>query len=125
MSGHHGPTAEVRDLVWERARGCCERCGRGLERGAGGYSLHHRRLRSAGGSHLPTNLVLLCGSGTTGCHGRMHANPGWAQKHGWIVPRWEDPAEVPLRLAWHGLCGLLEDGGLELLGAQVDVELWP
>lgn len=108
-----GIPAEVRDLVWERAQGWCERCGLALLRGQGGYSQHHRKLRSQGGPDSPENLVLLCGSGTTGCHGWVHAHPTLAKAAGWMVERWAEPAEVTVRLALHGLCRLLSDGGLE------------
>lgn len=49
-------------------------------------------------TNLPANLVLLCGSGTTGCHGWVHANPRDAQLLGWIIPRWAEPLEVPVSL---------------------------
>lgn len=43
------------------------------------------------------NLVLLCGSGTTGCHGWVHANPTRAIAVGLIVPTWvRDIALVPV-----------------------------
>src|SRR5882724_10345243 len=35
--------------------------------------LHHLIPRSLGGSDVPDNLVPLCGSGTTGCHGAVEA----------------------------------------------------
>lgn len=38
-------------------------------------SVHHVIPRSEGGDDVPANLVLLCGSGTTGCHGAWHGNP--------------------------------------------------
>lgn len=41
----------------------CVVCGRP------GQSLHHLVPKSQGGDDLPINLVPLCGSGTTGCHG--------------------------------------------------------
>lgn len=41
-------------------------------------SLHHLVPRSLGGSDVPENLCGLCGSGTTGCHGRVEARDPWA-----------------------------------------------
>lgn len=61
----------------------CVRCGVSLEVTSG--SRHHRQRRAAGG-HTTSNLILLCGSGTTGCHGDVHANPAHAQASGYIVP---------------------------------------
>ena len=42
---------------------------------------HHRLNRSRGGLDDDTNLVPLCGTGTTGCHGRVTVNPEWARAH--------------------------------------------
>jgi hypothetical protein len=63
------------------------------------YSLHHRSARGMGGTKDPaindsTNLLLLCGTGTTECHGRVEHDPTWATEHGYRVPSWEDPATV-------------------------------
>lgn len=40
--------------------------------------------------------MLLCGSGTTGCHGWVHGHPAEAYRLGWLVHSWHDPASVPL-----------------------------
>lgn len=41
-------------------------------------NLHHVRPRSLRGDDLAQNLVPLCGSGTTGCHGTYeNRSPGW------------------------------------------------
>lgn len=90
-----------------------------------GRNLHHRQLRSQGPRHTPGNLVSLSGSGTTGTHGHVHANPALAVQYGFIVPSWvEDPSWVPIRLAgrygkrdWH----LLRDDGLTVPLAPGDV----
>lgn len=108
------PTRKVCALVDARAQECCERCGKHAE----GGSRHHRRAKGMGGdkrpdTNLPANLVLLCGSGTTGCHGWVHANPRDAQLLGWIIPRWADPLEVPIPAytsAWSALVFLDNDG---------------
>lgn len=85
----------IRDDIVDRAGRRCERCGRYIRDGARA-SLHHRKLRSQGGTDTHAGLVLLCGSGTTGCHGWVHANPAQAQELGLIVPSWADVAEVPI-----------------------------
>lgn len=54
-------------------------------------------------TNLPGNLLLLCGSGTTGCHGLVHARPLEARDEGFIVSRWAVPAETGFlswRLGW-------------------------
>lgn len=49
----------------------------------------------------PANLVVLCGSGTTGCHGWVESHRAEAYDAGLLVRRGlRTPAEVPLD--WHG-----------------------
>jgi hypothetical protein len=62
----------------------------------------------------PQNLVTLCGSGTTGCHGQVEANPAWAKAHGWSVAWWDNPATVPV-WTWRGWLLLLASGEVEHL----------
>lgn len=91
--------ADVRRLVLDRDRGRCRRCG-----GRGG-SVHHRIPRGMGGTrwegiHSPALLVLLCGDGTSGCHGWVESNRAAALRLGWLLSRHLfdlDPADVPLR----------------------------
>jgi len=75
----------------ERSGGVCERC-----RNARGESVHHRKLRSRGGQHTEDNCVWLCGDGTRmgTCHAWAHAHPAEATASGWMVPSWQDPADV-------------------------------
>lgn len=52
-----------------------------------------------GGSRLPdTNAVqngmLLCGSGTTGCHGWVESHRQAALDSGWAIPQGADPLAV-------------------------------
>lgn len=75
-------------LIGERAGWQCERCG------AIGQSVHHRRKRSQGGEWSYHNLVFLCGSGTTGCHGWVEHNANAAEFEGYHVRPWQDPAKV-------------------------------
>lgn len=73
----------------------CARCGKFIiENG----SRHHRKFKSRGGGDEVSNGVLLCGSGTTGCHGWAHANPDAARADGFAVWSHEDPILVPVRL---------------------------
>lgn len=106
------PTEQVRDLTMRRDRYRCVRCGKPLDSTMA--SLHHRRLRSHPfeGLHNPSNLIWLCGSGTTGCHGWVHAHPAEAETDGYIVHAWDDPKTVPV--TYHGLgpCTLNDDGSL-------------
>lgn len=92
----------------------CLRCGRNLQ----GWpaSLHHRKLK---GRKVPPaeydlveNLVVLCGTGTTGCHGWAHHNRAEAQQSGWIVNSWDDPASKYLLDLRNHMIILLSDGGM-------------
>ncbi|MGW5147601.1 HNH endonuclease [Rhodococcus koreensis] len=93
---------ECRRLLMLRCEGRCERCGRW------GYTLHHRRKRSQGGLWTASNCVALCGSGTTGCHGWVEANPLAAHEVGlWL--RAGEGGDTPL-LYRYRMC-VLDDTG--------------
>jgi hypothetical protein len=70
-----GPSADVVEACLERAAYACEINGCELRGDRGeGWSLQHRMPRGEGGTaspriNLPSNLLVACGSGTTGCHG--------------------------------------------------------
>jgi hypothetical protein len=96
-----GPSPETRHAVWTRAQGRCERCFVELYPPAP-YSIHHRKPRQMGGTKSERineveNLLLLCGSGTTGCHGWVESHRAEAYRDGWLVHSWDDPAEIPIR----------------------------
>lgn len=92
----------------------CMRCGRNTRDGSWpGVSTHHRQLRRSASPDVrdsPANLVRLCGTGTTGCHGWVHAHPALARRFGWIVSMWADPRRVPVK-DWRGQWMLLDDDG--------------
>ncbi|QJU52193.1 hypothetical protein SCB71_14580 [Herbiconiux sp. KACC 21604] len=66
----------------------CQRCGRTVGLGA---NMQHRRARGRGGRgrevsvNFPENLLSLCGSGTTGCHGWVTGHPRLSDECGWSV----------------------------------------
>lgn len=89
--------AALRAVIYERDQNLCQRCGRFCVLGP--HSLHHRRPRQMGGdsaAHTAANLVLLCGTGTTGCHGEVESFRTQAYAQGWLVHRWDDPATTPV-----------------------------
>lgn len=112
MPGAFDPIARV--LIAAREGGSCFRCGIrvvALEESARGYrirpltdySIHHRRARGMGGSRdpetaHPSNGLLLCGSGTTGCHGWVESHRGQARADGYLLESWQDPRTTPIRL---------------------------
>lgn len=83
---------------------CCEVCGVQLqgERGVG-WSCHHRVPRGMGGTtsaavNAVPSLLLVCGSATTGCHGRIESDRAEAYANGWLVSRYSDAATVPVTI---------------------------
>jgi hypothetical protein len=48
-------------------------------------------------TNSPANLLMLCGSGTTGCHGWVEGHRAEARTAGLIVSQWDDPEAVPYR----------------------------
>lgn len=116
--------------IVERDRGRCALCGRSLSLRAQTrgweWSVHHREDRGAGGVKrarkgreqpraylaLAANGVLLCGSGTAGCHGEVTRNEVPARL-GFRVPRIgiRRPVDVPLKHYVHGWVLLDNNGG--------------
>lgn len=86
----------IRRAMYERDGFRCVRCGRHFPEGRG-LDAHHRHLRSQGGMGTLDNGISLCGSGTTGCHGWVHAHPALSYEAGWLVHSWDDPATVQVR----------------------------
>lgn len=105
-----GPDKAVADAVLSRDEWHCASCGdelygrRGIE-----YSLHHRKRRSQGGDNRPSNLVALCGHGTSGCHGAVHSEIARARLVGLLLRSDEDPEELAVEHAIHGRVRLTDD----------------
>lgn len=88
---------KLRDAVLIRDEWCCQRCGLGIRRRD--YSLQHRDPRGLGGSrkkHTLANLVVLCGTATTGCHGDVESFRNDAKRDGWLLPDGVVPEEWPV-----------------------------
>lgn len=107
-----GPSPEVVDGVLERENYSCIVCGIGIgPEGRGvGWSIHHRIRRSQGVDHSIQNLILACGSGTTGCHGRIHAEPEAARAGGWMLSGRQEPLAIPVLIAGERWVYLGADG---------------
>jgi hypothetical protein len=96
---------KVSDALKARAEMRCERCQIEV-----GTNHHHRRNQSQGGQHTLSNLMWLCGSGTTGCHGFVTRNPALSYGAGWSIRgQVRSPAEVPVLR--RGEWVLLDDAG--------------
>ncbi|WP_331907427.1 hypothetical protein [Streptomyces sp.] len=79
---------------------------------------HHRRNRASGGSrnpaiNLPSNLLLVCGTPTTGCHGWIGAWPAEAMRLGFSVSTNGNfpPSAKPVEHALYGWVLLNDEGG--------------
>jgi 5-methylcytosine-specific restriction endonuclease McrA len=112
-----GPDAVTVQAVWDRDLGRCAYCGDPItgERGWD-WSVGHRRPRRAGGSKRPetnaaSNLILLCGSGTTRCHGEVERERIAAVAAGFLLHAGDNPAAVAIEHAVHGRVWLTGDGG--------------
>lgn len=88
----------TREAVRGRSGGLCEYCGHKAS------NMHHRVNRSQGGGWTPANVLHLCGSGTTKCHGFFTQHPQIAYQMGVSVSvkahgqqAVEDPGLVPVR----------------------------
>lgn len=106
-------TPKTLDIIRERAAGLCERCYRSPDTNS-----HHRRPRGLGGSRdpdtdLPANLLRLCGSGTTGCHGWIEHHRTTSIDLGYLIQQGKAPSTVPVLLVTHGFYGwyLLDNDG--------------
>jgi len=85
----------ARALVKRRDGGLCVKCRR--VHPLHGVNWDHRKNKGQGGLWAASNGQLLCGSGTTGCHGWKTQNPAQAAAEGWAVPAWADPLTYPAR----------------------------
>jgi hypothetical protein len=115
-----GPTAVQRRHVAERAGYLCEACGLALHNGdewVRPHSFHHRQPRGRGGVNSLPNLLLLCGTGITGCHGRVESRRTEAYTAGWLVRTEADPAAEPVEVWCFPAKVLLTDDGRYLEAA--------
>lgn len=115
------PSKTTFGVVFDRDRGCCAWCVEEI-RGRRGedFSLHHRRPAGMGGDRRPEthgagNLVLLHGSGCTGCHGLVESQRDLASERGFLIPKLaaSAPSTWPIEHALHGRVFLFDDGSWE------------
>lgn len=105
--------ARTRPIVYARAglgdpaMARCEKCG-----SAGPLSMDHLKNRSQGGDWRPSNIVVLCGDGTTGCHGWKTQNPDAARDAGWKLDRGDEPGVRPIEHFALKMPVLLDDEGM-------------
>lgn len=101
-----GFSTEVKDLVYTRAGGACERCG---ER-TSDEQFHHRSARRSGGTRRPeinavSNALLLCAE----CHRHVESYRTLSYERGWLVRSCGEPLAIPVLR--HDGWALLDDDG--------------
>ena len=116
-----GLTPAVRQMILERDGYACVCCGRTVI--GQQYSLQDRKRRSQGGKRVPTNLITVLGSGTTGCHERIDSRRDpHDEAKGYTVRSHDDPALIPVMYFSEGGSGftawLLADGSLSFDGPE-------
>ncbi|MEU0468949.1 hypothetical protein ABZ215_33510 [Amycolatopsis sp. NPDC006131] len=99
---------ETRAIVRARSGGWCEVAIPGVCLGRA-TNYQHRVNRSQGGKYTPSAALDACGSGTTGCHGAIHASPARAYENGWSVRSTDHPLTRPVLR--RGEWVLLDDAG--------------
>lgn len=117
------PTKGTVATVVARDFGRCAKCGIEVHGQRGmNWSVHHRCPRSQGGTsrewvNLPGNLILLHGSGTTGCHFFVESNREWATNAGFLVSANGIliATQVAIDHAVHGVVYLTDNGGFRPL----------
>lgn len=117
-----GPTEQVRETVINRAGQHCELCNRPI---SGPASVHHRRPRRMGGTrradtNSPANLLLLCGSGTTGCHGWVESHRRDSLDAGVILYDRDNPTEHPFKDRLDRWWTLTDEGTKQLTNPSAD-----
>lgn len=100
-----GPSQVTVLQVLRRDGYACVRCGADATSPRGeAWSIQHRRPRGMGGTRRldtngPANLLTVCGSGTTGCHGHMESHRTDALANGWLLWQTQDPVAEPVLVA--------------------------
>jgi hypothetical protein len=122
-----GFTPRAEQLILTRDGGNCVRCEKHvvyMQRGIA-WSIHHRRPKGRGGTSLAwvnaaANGVVLCGSGTTGCHGEVESQREQAIADGLLVSANGrlKADEVPIKHARLGLVLLNDEGGYEPVAGE-------
>jgi hypothetical protein len=105
-----GIRPKQREAVLRRDEGKCVACGAWLANVPA--SVHHRLPRGRGGTDRLSNLLSLCGSGVTLCHGVIESDRAQAYDDGFLLhtgTEGDDPEAVWV-LTYQGIRHFLDDG---------------
>lgn len=105
-----GFTNKQRQAIYQREDQACGWCGKWAQ----GGSIQHRVARGMGGTRRKVTLadgVLLCGSGTTGCHGLVESEPAKAETYGYRLRQGCEAHRMPIFIHLMGWVYLTVDGG--------------
>lgn len=108
QAGYKHLPKEIRDAVYRRSEGRCEKCGIGMARSS--MVVHHRKLRSRGGTDELSNLIGVTASCHNAATDSIHFNPKIAEEFGYMTPAWENTENHKI-LLWGELWALLKDDG--------------
>lgn len=114
----------VRRALMVACEGRCVGCG-----ATSPTTLQHRRARGMGGTSStavgsPANALVLCGSGTTGCHGWAEAHPVEAELLGWRLAPGVEADGAPWWHRFYGwVCWRVDETGFLTRGWMDDGEV--
>lgn len=83
-------TGKVRSLIEERSEGLCEAMIPGVCQFRANH-VHHRKLRSQGGTEEIDAGLHLCHQ----CHSYIHMNPAWSYERGLLIHGWDEVSWPP------------------------------
>jgi len=64
-------------------------------------------------TNLASNLLAVCGTGISGCHGYIENNREESYEKGWLVRQHEEATQVPVKLSLYGFVYLDDEGGFK------------
>ena len=84
LQAYEADFQKMKPIIKARSKGVCEaRTGVCTRRAV---HVHHRKLRSQGGSNSPDNLIDVCFD----CHDWIHLNPAASYEKGWLLHSTDD-----------------------------------
>lgn len=70
--------------------------------------------------HQPANLIVLCGSGTTGCHGWVESHRHQARESGYLIYAIDNAEDIPFVDNQNRIWFIDNQGGKRQLATKYD-----